>query len=132
MGNLQENEDSPEALIRHLEERLLKSDVRNFPAQVAELLADDFVEFGASGRMFNRDQVVESLRDEPPAERELTNFRTRDLAPGVVLVTYRVARRGAPGGTPESSLRSSIWKLSDGKWRMLFHQGTPSPHDPPP
>jgi hypothetical protein len=60
------------------------------------------------------------LRQEPPAQRFLTHFKTLVLAPGVVLVTYRAGRQHGS----EASLRSSIWKRIDGRWQMLFHQGT--------
>jgi hypothetical protein len=51
-------------------------------------------------------------------------FKTLVLAPGVVLVTYRAVRYRGGAASPESSLRSSIWKQIDGRWQMRFHQGT--------
>jgi hypothetical protein len=52
-------------------------------------------------------------------DQEVTvqDFATRELAPDVVLVTYKTA----------SALRSSIWKRIGGKWQMIFHQGTGTP-----
>ena len=38
--------------LRTLEERLLQPDVRRSAQAVASLLADEFVEFGSSGRVF--------------------------------------------------------------------------------
>jgi hypothetical protein len=64
------------------------------------------------------------LRQEPPAQRFLTHFKTLVLAPGVVLVTYRAGREHGSEASSEASLRSSIWKRIDGRWQMLFHQGT--------
>ena len=52
------------------------------------------------------------------------------LGPGVVLVTYRIARRASPEESPQHLLRSSIWKLIDGQWQMVFHQGTMSTAPP--
>ena len=46
----------------------------------------------------------------------------RQLAPDLGLVTYRVTRNGNPD---THSLRSLIWRRTDGHWRLLFHQGTP-------
>jgi hypothetical protein len=91
---------------------------------VAALLADDFVEIGSSGRVFTKPAIIESLRHEAPADRCLTEFRAKLLAPGVVLTTYRVVARRAPDVRRICSLRSSIWKLQDGCWQMIFHQGT--------
>jgi hypothetical protein len=41
-------------LLRSLEEQLLQSDIRRSAAKVGDLLADDFVEFGSSGRVFSK------------------------------------------------------------------------------
>ena len=49
-----------------LEERLLDPAVRAVPALVRELLAPEFTEFGASGRVFNRDAILATLASEPP------------------------------------------------------------------
>jgi hypothetical protein len=46
-------------LLRELEERLLASDVRSSREDVSDLLADDFVEFGRSGRVYDRQQTIE-------------------------------------------------------------------------
>jgi hypothetical protein len=116
--------------LRTLEERLLQPDVRRSARTIASLLADEFVEFGSSGRVFDRPQIIAALRDEPPIERVLSDFRSTVLAPGVVLVTYRIARRTAADESSQHLLRSSIWKLIDGRWQMVFHQGTLSPTPP--
>ena len=57
----------PEDIANHLrraEEALLDPAVRSNRARVAELLADDFVEFGSSGRMWTRDQILDLLAGE--------------------------------------------------------------------
>ena len=122
---MMEAENSQEAILRQLEERLLQPDVRRSAQDVAELLADNFIEFGGSGRIFTKQQIIESLRQESPARLALMDFRATTLAPGVVLVTYRAVRHGASDEQTAYSLRSSIWRLSEGQWRMIFHQGTP-------
>ena len=98
-------------LFRELEERLLRPDVRRTPAAVGDLLADEFVEFGSSGRVFNKQQSIDALRAEATAsKRSVLDFRTRILAPGVVLATYRLVRSDNAGKAPTHFLRSSIWK----------------------
>jgi hypothetical protein len=114
-------------VVRELEERLLQPDVRSSPRAVADLIADEFVEFGSSGRVFDKPQIIAALRGEPPVHRSLSEFKSSVLAPGVVLVTYRIAGQASPGGSPQHVLRSSIWKLIDGRWQMVFHQGTLAP-----
>ena len=118
------------ALLRRLEEQLLKPEIRHLPDQVGDLLSDDFVEFGSSGGVFNKQQVIEALQQEGPADPtirlSLVDFIARRLASDVILVTYRTIQEGGPGTRQESRLRSSIWKLIEGRWQMIFHQGTPS------
>jgi hypothetical protein len=121
-----EAETLQETMLRHLEERLLQPDVRRSAQAVAVLLANDFIEFGSSGRMFTKPQIIESLQQESPMGVALSDFHAKALAPGVVLVTYRAVRHGGSEEQGAYSLRSSIWRWSEGRWQMMFHQGTPS------
>ena len=110
------------ANLRDLELSLHRADVRRSRELVAELLADDFVEFGSSGLVYDKVMIVELLaRDQhnvPPPT--VTDLVVRLLSPEVALVTYRAV---APA---RETLRSSLWLLSRGQWRMTFHQGTPA------
>ena len=110
--------------LRQLEERLLQPSVRKSAEEVSELLASEFIEFGSSGRIFDRQQIIASLQMEPTVRRSVVDFRTCILAPAVVLVTYRAVRQGTSDEQPTYSLRGSIWNLIDGRWLMVFHQGT--------
>ena len=81
--------------------------------------------FGSSGRVFDKRRIIEALQQETPEKTlpiSLVDFAVRRLAPNVMLVTYRATSQD----TLESRLRSSIWKLIEGRWQMVFHQGTPS------
>ena len=48
-------------LFRDLEEKLLRQGTRNSPGEVAALLHPDFYEFGQSGTVWNRQQVIDRL-----------------------------------------------------------------------
>jgi len=110
-----------------LETSLHRREIRNSPDAVSALLTDDFLEFGSSGKIWDKPSMVASMEKEQlDLQVTVEDFAARELAPGVVLVTY-VSRRGeGNAGDPSapSTLRSSIWKAFDGKWRMVFHQGT--------
>lgn len=112
---------------RDLEVKLHRPEVRRSPEAVRALLADEFVEFGSSGRVYNKTSIIEALAEETTAEAalipEVHHFAAQSLAPDVVLVTYRSSRR-TDGTARRTTLRSSIWKLIDGRWQMTFHQGT--------
>lgn len=92
-----------------------------------ELLAPGFIEFGSSDRVFTKAQIIEALRAEAPLLRSIEDWNVLLLARGVILATYRAAQYGAPEEIPIYSLRSSVWKPSSGRRRLLFHQGTPGP-----
>jgi hypothetical protein len=112
------------AQLRNLEESLLEPAIRRDSAQVAALLAEDFEEFGASGRVWTREQILDLLaaeRYEPPSVEE---FRCHTIADGVVLVTYRAVRTEPHSGERTMTLRSSLWMEQSGRWRVRFHQGT--------
>lgn len=110
--------------LRELETSLLHSAVRRNSARVGELLAEEFCEIGRSGRVYSRMEILDLLADEEEIQVEMSEFVCRAVAAGVALVTYRSDRLQA-GGEALVALRSSLWVLRDGRWQMLFHQGTP-------
>lgn len=109
-----------------LEQRLLQPEVRKSTDGIAMLLADDFIEFGSSGRIFYKQQVVEELPHATSVRMTLLDFNAKTLASDVVLTTFRVVKHNEAGTEIMHSLRSSIWKFLDGRWQMVFHQGTPT------
>lgn len=111
--------------LRALEQSLLQPAVRRNRARLMELLADDFREFGSSGRVWTRKTIIDLLAKEtafvPP---DIEEFECALLAQELVLVTYRTARFDEKTGERLASLRSSIWSCATGDWKMRFHQGT--------
>ena len=49
----------------------------------------------------------------------------------VVLVTFRTTGP-APDAPVRPARRSSLWVRRDGRWRLRFHQGTPTTGDEQP
>ena len=111
--------------LRRLEQSLLDLAVRRDGERLRQLLTDDFLEFGSSGRVWTRKSIIDMLATEtnffPPSIEE---FECTFLSEKVALVTYRTVRTDAKTGERMSSLRSSVWTRQDGEWRMRFHQGT--------
>lgn len=114
------------ATLRQLEESILDPAVRADPARLRALLTPDFMEFGAAGRVFDRDGIVAVLAAERPrAARQARGFKVRLIAPGAALTTWRVQRDDGV-----ETLRSSVWQQqADGRWLMVFHQGTLAARD---
>ena len=102
---------------------LLSPAVRRAPSRLAELLDPDFREIGASGRLWTRAEVMVALSKEPSADGEAA-IEASEIAADVVgtdliLITYVTDRAG------QRARRSSLWRRSTGRWRVLHHQGTP-------
>jgi len=69
---------------------------------------------------------MEGLPHSPTVRMTCKDFEVKALAPDVVLTTFRVVKYNEPRSEMRHSLRSSIWKYIDGRWQMVFHQGTPT------
>ncbi|MED1203136.1 DUF4440 domain-containing protein [Heyndrickxia acidicola] len=117
------NKEALKEHLRQLEENLLKPEIRTNQKELSRLLADDFFEFGSSGRVLYKD---EEISDEGigTVKMVLGNFEIHPLSKDIVLATYLILNEE----TRQYSLRSSIWKFSDGRWQMFFHQGTVTNH----
>jgi hypothetical protein len=99
--------------------RLLDPAVRRAADQVDAMLDPEFVEFGASGRRWERREIVTALAADSgyaaPTVLDLTGMRIADDA---VLLTYTT------NDGNRRCRRSSIWRRTSDGWRVLFHQGT--------
>lgn len=113
-----------EAQLYHLENQLLQAEVRRSREALSSLLADEFREFGSSGQIFTKADILAALAAEEPAQFSITDFLGMELSPGVALVTYQAFRHSASMELLSRSLRSSIWVWRDDRWQILFHQGT--------
>jgi ribonuclease HI len=109
---------SDEQLVEQLERRLLEPALRSDPAEFSTLLHPEFEEIGASGTLWDRESIVEALSSDLPGELDYSTLNTTRLGPDAILLVYRLS------SPDRSSLRSSVWSRTDGRWRIRFHQGT--------
>ena len=97
----------------------LGTDRATFEAMTAE----DFWEVGASGRAYDRETVWGVLEPRyaagEPDPWEATDFRCRELAPDVYLLTYQLHQFD-----DRPTRRATIWERADTGWRIVYHQGT--------
>lgn len=105
-----------------LEEKLLKPEIRTSKNELTNLLADTFFEFGSSGKVMYKDANIGELTLSL-VQMQLSDFKMHPLSDEIVLTTYRIYSVM----NQQHSLRSSVWKLIDGRWKMHFHQGTKIP-----
>jgi hypothetical protein len=114
------------AELERLESLLMDPAVRRDRERVAGLLAEDFLEFGSSGREWSRETTFELLQTETYAPPMVDCFACRMLGADIALVTYRAVCLNDATDERTITLRSSIWTKMSGDWKMRFHQGTPS------
>lgn len=111
-----------EERLRRLEESLWRYETRFDRDYLESVLAAGFIEFGRSGRVYTRDQILDSPGGPIDARLPLPDFEVRWLTPGVALVTYTSEMGTDP---VRRSHRSSLWRKGNSGWRIEFHQGTP-------
>jgi hypothetical protein len=129
-----DSENLPEHL-ESLESFLFDPVTRRDINAVSNLLADDFCEFGSSGRIYSKLDILAELSTEQPVVITLTDFHCQRVAADVALVTYK-SLSSQENRMPTQALRSSLWVLrplsskfagesdEEPRWQMLFHQGT--------
>ncbi|WP_328862595.1 nuclear transport factor 2 family protein [Streptomyces sp. NBC_00306] len=104
--------------------RLMDPTVRSARDVARQLLDPDFVEVGASGRRWSREDILAALPEmdgaaEDGARYEPSDLRGVVLAPGLVHLTYETTIN------EERARRSSLWRAGhDGTWRMYYHHAT--------
>lgn len=103
-----------------LEERLFHPDRETDRSVLFPLLSPDYREFCTSGRIMNRQQVIDVMVTAPARDAKINHYYVVQLSETSALATYRAT---TPSG---SSHRSSLWVLRDGNWQLVFHQGTPA------
>ena len=112
--------------IFQLESELLKSEVRKSAEKISDILAQDFMEFGSSGIeiYYEYGDVFQNPEDNKELFWEIIDFKIKELSEGCILAMYKLIKHDEPNENKKYSLRSSVWKNIDGKWKMVFHQGT--------
>ncbi|MFT3899397.1 MAG: DUF4440 domain-containing protein [Gordonia sp. (in: high G+C Gram-positive bacteria)] len=92
-------------------------------AEFERQTAADFVEIGASGRVYDREYVWSVLAerfaaDQPDETGPATDFAVRELSPDTYLLTYALIQG------LRHTRRATIWQRRRGDWVALYHQGT--------
>ena len=105
-----------EQVVLH-ERELLADRIRQDRYAAAELLHPDFVEFGMSGRIWNRESMLDKLGPllEIP---EVETLSCQRVSSDAILHTWK--------GHTSSGVanRSSLWLRTSRGWQLRFHQGT--------
>ena len=87
-------------------------------------ICDEFWEVGASGNVYTRQDVIETLleRYNDPSHQDIweaKDFALTQIAPNNYLLTYILIQNKT-----RVTRRSTIWRKVGGNWKILYHQGT--------
>lgn len=118
--------DSFEA-VKQLEVELHQPMVRSDAERARTLLHKSFVECGRSGRIFNRNEILEELSEEKSGVSIWSqDFVGEEISDGVILLTYLSTHINSNGELSRHTFRSSLWQQTPHGWQVRFHQGTPT------
>lgn len=92
---------------------------------LSDLIDDEFVEIGSSALIYDKAEVVRWMTSGDQSVRTDAAFKARQLSKDIILLTYISSIQSLPASENKQAMRSSIWRLRNERWRMIFHQGTP-------
>ncbi|MBE1299325.1 MAG: DUF4440 domain-containing protein [Alteromonadaceae bacterium] len=109
------------------EQALFANDTRKSRAELERLLHPEFIEIGASGRRFNREQIIAELSQEQNENTSIVGqrFAEEGISDNAKLLTYELFVEDIEGHKSQHSRRSSLWVKTSTGWQIKFHQGTP-------
>lgn len=110
-------------ILKRLEEELWREETRFDKHRMNELIANDFFEFGRSGRVYQKQDTLAIECQTIDAVFPLPEFHARLLDENTAQLTYNSAV--TYNGVVEYARRSSIWSRTTNGWILRFHQGTP-------
>jgi glyoxylase I family protein len=109
------------------EQSIVAAHQRGDVEAVETVLAEGFYEIGSSGRLFSKAEILQASTQIKILEYSFERFRVFSVDEQHAIVTYvaRTRRRYQGVESTTRTYRSSMWKLAEGQWRLIFHQGTP-------
>lgn len=107
-----------------LEKACIQPNIRASKTALAKLLDDDFIEIPSTGLAYNKADALSRIPDECSPIFTQQDYQLTMLSDNVALLTYRATIKKVGESQVTYSMRSSIWRLKGGHWRMAFHQGT--------
>jgi len=108
----------------NLEQNMMNHSTRHSIKELKLLIADEFIEFGSSGKIYNKEQVIDALMNEGTKTVSVSFSDIKLLSPEAALITY-TTEIIKDKNERIFALRSSVWIKTGEGWQILFHQGTP-------
>jgi len=106
--------------IHALEIALLEPQVRKDIKKLDRLIADNFYEIGASGKFYDKNNILARLPLEQNYEiyGKVINFEIAHISENLIRANYTLEEK------TKRTRRTSIWQRHHNNYQMIFHQGT--------
>lgn len=112
--------------LERLERELHDPSVRRNAKRLNQLLHDSFVEIGRSGEVYDKARILRAFESEPTHAVWSQDYEDQIISDCLVLLTYRSARVGNDDVLSRFARRSSLWEKVGNRWKLRYHQGTPT------
>jgi hypothetical protein len=91
---------------------------------ILDLMCGEFWEVGASGKVYTKEEVIETLLERYADSNyqdiwEAKDFEIIEIAPNNYLIAYVLIQ-----DKTRVTRRSTIWRYEDEKFKIVYHQGT--------
>jgi len=91
---------------------------------ILDQMRDEFWEVGASGNIYTKQDVIDTLlaRYSDPNFQDIwetKDFKLSQIAPDNYLLTYTLIQNKT-----RVTRRSAIWRKLNGSWKIFYHQET--------
>ena len=118
----QEEPESVQEQLRRREPIFHHPEFGTSRADFEAMTSEEFREVGASGNIYSREFVIETLleRFSRPHHDDfaVSDFRCRKVDVSTYLVTYSLLQGDL------TTRRATLWKRDADRWVILYHQGT--------
>jgi hypothetical protein len=106
--------------IHALEIALHEPQVRKDIKKLDRLIADNFYEIGASGKVYDKNNILARLPLEQNYEiyGKVINFEIAHISENLIRANYTLEEK------TKRTRRTSIWQRHHNNYQMIFHQGT--------
>ncbi len=106
-----------EQLILKLEQDLLMPEVRTSKQRLENIIANNFIEIGQSGTLYNKQDIVSALCNEQPTQITATKMSVQLLEKNLALASYQTSSHNRP-----MVQRYSLWENKGPDWQILYHE----------
>lgn len=109
-------------LILEYENDFFKKDFCDKIQNLNNRIHDEFIEYGKSGHIFNKNLIIEYLSNlNSDRDIEIKKFGIKLIKDDLVIANYISDEKEIK----TKALRTSIWIKENSDWQLFFHQGTP-------